>query len=161
MNQRGKNKSSPCALFSKSKKGQGLSINAIILIVLGVVVLALLIIGFAVGWKNVLPFLSTNNVDKIATSCNVACSTQSTFDFCSTKREVKTGEMNLKDVTCNYLAKQQPNLGISTCGTITCDQIFVNLGEEEVLSSKCLGNKGKTIQALIGEKLLSYTCPSA
>ena len=35
-----------------NKKGQGLSINAIILIVLGIVVLVFLILGFALGWGN-------------------------------------------------------------------------------------------------------------
>lgn len=147
--------------FFGSRKGQGLSINAIILIVLGVVVLGLLIVGFSVGWKNILPFLSTNNVDQIVTACNSACATQSTFSFCSEKKEVSTNDLDLKDVTCYYLSQEQPGLGVSNCGAVTCSQVLVDLGEEEALSNKCPGNEGKTIQALIGEKLLTYDCPEA
>ena len=65
----------------QNKRGQGLSTQAIILIVLGVAVLVIMIIGFTVGWDKIAPWLSRDNVDSIVTQCEVACSTQSVYDF--------------------------------------------------------------------------------
>ena len=104
-----------------NKRGKGLSVNAIILIVLGVVVLAVLIAGFALGWKNLAPWLGGgNNVDTLVTTCSVACSTNSQFGFCLDKRDLKAGDDSIKDVTCNYLAEEQKKYGVASCGNI-CD----------------------------------------
>ena len=103
-----------------NKRGQGLSVNAIILIVLGVVVLAVLILGFTLGWQKILPFVSTNNVNTLVTTCGIACSTNSQFDFCISKRDLKVGDDSIKDVTCNYLAEKQKKYGVDSCGSI-CD----------------------------------------
>ena len=71
------------------KRGQGLSTNAIILIILGVVVLVILVVGFTLGWDKLAPFLQTNNVENIKTSCGIACTTGNTYDFCSLNRTLK------------------------------------------------------------------------
>ena len=110
----------------QNKRGQGLSTNAIILIILGVVVLIVLILGFTMGWKKILPFVSTNNVETIKTSCDIACSTNSAFDYCSVEREVKDGTNdNFKD-TCYNLANSEGystrNYGIAVCPSITCSE---------------------------------------
>jgi len=110
----------------ESKRGQALSTNAIILIILGVVVLVILIAGFTLGWNKILPFISTNNVDTIKNSCNIACSTESAFDYCSFEREVKDGVNDKFSETCNNLANDPDekygsrNYGIETCSAITC-----------------------------------------
>ena len=103
-----------------NKRGQGLSVNAIILIVLGVVVLAVLILGFTLGWQKILPFVSTNNVNTLVTTCGIACSTNSQFDFCTVKRDLNVGDDSIKDVNCNYLAEKQKKYGVDSCGSI-CD----------------------------------------
>ncbi|MCH8945895.1 MAG: hypothetical protein IIA85_03160 [Nanoarchaeota archaeon] len=109
-----------------NKRGQGLSVNAIILIVLGVVVLAVLIAGFALGWKNIAPWLGGgNNVDTLVTTCGVACSTNSQFDFCIAKKDLKAGDDSIKDVTCNYLAEKQKKYGVASCASISCDGVAV------------------------------------
>jgi len=107
-----------------NKRGQGLSVNAIILIVLGVVVLAVLVVGFTVGWQKILPFVSTNNVDTLVTTCGIACSTNSQFGFCINKRDLKAGDVSIKDVTCNYLAEEQKKYGVASCGSI-CEDIAI------------------------------------
>lgn len=141
------------------KRGQGLSTNAIILIVLGVVVLAVLILGFTVGWARIAPWISTNNVDSISTACSVACSTQSTFGFCSEGRDLRAEDTELNGVTCNYLANNQPQYGIESCSQITCDNVvIVEAASQEDLESKCEGNEGKTVQALVGNDFLSHSC---
>ena len=104
------------------KKGQGLSTNAIILIVLGVIVLVILILGFTLGWGKIAPFVKTNNVDNIKTSCGVACSTESVYDFCLSQREVKV-DGNKFFASCYDMSnKEGPNydteyklLGIESC----------------------------------------------
>ncbi len=145
----------------ENKKGQGLSVNAIILIVLGLFVLVILLLGFTVGWSNILPFVSTNNVDKIATACELACSTSSQFDFCKLGRGLNTDDRKFRGVTCNYLALNQPTYGIKACQTISCSDVaFVTAANKNVLPNLCSGNEGKTIQALIGDTLESYNCPA-
>ena len=103
----------------QNKRGQGLSTNAIIMIILGVVVLIVLILGFTMGWGKFLPFLSTNNVDTIKNSCGVACSTNSAFDYCSVAREVNDGVNDKFSDTCSSLANNETyiprNYGIAKC----------------------------------------------
>lgn len=110
----------------QNKRGQGLSTNAIIMIILGVVVLIVLILGFTMGWNKLNPFLSTNNVDNIKTSCDIACSTESTFDYCGVEREVKDGTNDKFGDTCYNLANSEGystrNYGISVCPSITCSE---------------------------------------
>lgn len=143
-------------------RGQGLSVNAIILIVLGIVVLVLLVLGFTLGWNRILPFISTDNADTLVTACSIACSTSSQFDFCSVQRDLKAGENDLNQITCNYLAQEKPEFGVDPCTGITCDNIV--LVEEEVFAEDLLSNycstenEGKTVQALIGDTLESCQC---
>jgi hypothetical protein len=148
-----------------NKRGQGLSTNAIILIILGVFVLAILILGFTLGWSKIAPWISTTNVDDIVTSCSVACSTNSQFGFCSSKQNLRADGVKLEDVTCNYLAKNQTQYGIETCPQITCDNIvfLLGAGADNLLDENdCLPeHSGKTIQALVNDKLLTFNCPVA
>jgi len=143
-----------------NKRGQGLSTNAIILIVLGVFVLAILILGFTLGWGKIAPWISTNNVKDVVTSCSVACSTNSQFDFCSSKRELKADDVKLEDVTCNYLGQKQPLYGVGVCSTVSCDNVvLVDLsGGEELDVSMCEGNVGKILQGMVDNRLVSLSC---
>ncbi len=107
-----------------NKRGQGLSTSAIVLIVLGLVVLAILVIGFMVGWSAILPWIKTNNVGTISQSCELSCSTSNQYDFCSVKRAVNDGENKKFDATCNQLSTEDKftsrNYGIKACTTLTC-----------------------------------------
>lgn len=88
-----------------NKRGQGLSTNAIVLIILAVVVLVLLIVGFTVGWAQFAPWLSSDNVDTIVQQCGIACSTARTYEFCSVKRTLTAeGKDVAIDKTCYELA---------------------------------------------------------
>jgi len=110
--------------FFLNKKGQGLSTNAIILIILGIVILVVLILGFTIGWNKFLPFIqSGNNVQNIKTSCDTACATSSKFDFCETPRIVKDGVNDEFEATCDGLADAayaDRNYGIESCPAINC-----------------------------------------
>lgn len=113
------------------KRGQGLSTNAIILIILGVVVLVILVVGFTLGWDKIAPFLQTNNVETIKSSCTSACATGSTYGFCSQERTLKadglpaeeTGKVPKKVVgNCTFFSSAigYEKYGIEECGSITC-----------------------------------------
>lgn len=144
----------------QNKKGQELSTNTIVLLILAVLVLVFLILGFTVGWGKIAPFIKPgNNAKEIAQSCSVACSTNAIYDICSVGRELKTEDGNLLEVTCNYLSKKQTKYGIETCQEISCaDFVFIDLQLGENLIDSCEGNEGKTIQALVGDTLESEDC---
>jgi len=138
----------------QNKRGQGLSTNAIILIVLGVVVLVVLVVGFTTGW-NVLKdkLVPSTNVKDISQGCQIACSTDSVYDYCNAKRELKEGSETLKDVTCYYLSEKQIKYGIKKCGNICSDVTVIdNCGDNNV---------GKVMQNFdYDTKTLSHTtCP--
>jgi len=141
----------------QNKRGQGISTNTLILIILGVVVLVVLILGFTLGWNKIAPWLSANNVDTIVTSCDAACATASEYDFCLAKKTLKAEDVKLTDVTCYYLSQEQTQYGVAECSTVSCNVKFVEAFSVEELSTHCDEN-GQVIQALIDDKLESYEC---
>ena len=122
-----------------NKRGQELSVNTVIIIVLAVLVLVFVIVGFSVGWSKIFPFLSpANNVKDVADKCALACSTESVYDICTSPRDVKveqdiTGISVSKKVkgTC-YDLSAVSELGVAKCSAITCEgyssQEYANLG---------------------------------
>lgn len=104
-----------------NKKAQGMSVTTIILIALGLIVLVILILGFSMGWANLRQFIApSNNVDSIVQQCSIACSTDQKYAFCSEKRELKSTDETLEDVTCYSLAEKKSIYGIEKCGVIDC-----------------------------------------
>jgi hypothetical protein len=103
----------------ENKRGQGMSISTVILLILGLVILVVLILGFTMGWKKILPFVSGNNLDGIKNSCSIACSTNQVYDFCGVKKEVKDGTNPKFEATCNELATNSVyvarSYGITEC----------------------------------------------
>jgi hypothetical protein len=100
----------------QTKKAQGLSINTIILIILGVVVLVALIFGFTKGWDGLKQWVApSNNVNKIATECRAACTTGATYDWCTVKRTIKITDEPNKIDTCDNFATPNNNYGIEDC----------------------------------------------
>jgi len=142
---------------ARNKRGQGLSTTAIILIVLGVLVLVILLVGFSAGWDKIAFWVGGgDNVDSITQACAVACTTDSTYNFCTKKRDLKADGVELKDVTCFYLSEKQGTYGVDKCSGITsCDVVFAN--DEVDAKTKCTG-EGKVVSYLLDDKLVSYTC---
>jgi len=110
--------------FLNDVGGQGLSVNAIILIVLGIAVLVVLILGFTIGWGNILPFVKTNNIQNIVTACETACTTGAQYDYCSTKRTVNDGTNKGFESTCVELSSNETyvgrDYGVQNCPQIVC-----------------------------------------
>jgi hypothetical protein len=106
----------------ENKRGQGLSTNTIILLILGLVILVVLILGFTLGWNKIFPFLSGNNVQTIVNNCQAACATQAKFDFCSAPRTLNDGTNKFPNVNCYELANDEDYsiYGIEPCPGIDC-----------------------------------------
>jgi hypothetical protein len=105
----------------QNKRGQELSTNAIILIILAVVVLVVLAIGFMVGWDKLVPWVSQNNVETIKTACSNACSLGSTYEYCNLDRELKDAEKNKIKATCNLFSNidsYSQKYGIEKCPSL-------------------------------------------
>jgi len=124
-----------CGFLPKDRRGQGLSTNAIVLIILAVVVLAILIIGFTIGWDKIAPWIKpSNNIKDLSQQCQVACGTGDSYGFCNLARELKIEEgmgdfKSGEKYTCFELSKV-PSFGISGCSTITCEESEENIEEE-------------------------------
>jgi hypothetical protein len=98
-NKKGENrKSSHCNFFPKNSKGQELSTNTIILIILAIAVLVVLVLGFTIGWSKVLPWLNSDNIETIVNQCQTACTTSATYAYCSQVRTLKASDLP-KDAT--------------------------------------------------------------
>lgn len=110
----------------RNKRAQEMSTNAIVLIVLAVIVLAVLALGFTLGWEKIAPWLSTdNNIQDIVTQCQVACSTQNTYDYCTKLRELKVkddeGKEKVISGSCDFLSSDAKKVyGIEKCPSISC-----------------------------------------
>jgi hypothetical protein len=134
-----------------NKKGQGLSVETVILIVIGVLVLVFLILGFTMGWNKIFPFINPpNNVKDISDKCGYACQTDDKYGYCSSKREVTTeSAITIKDDkdkdivfekkiagSC-YELSAIATLGMPACLNIVCDSPYV-FGSENLAKAACV-----------------------
>lgn len=107
-----------------NKRGQELSTNAIIMIVIGVIVLVVLVLGFTIGWDRLLPFVSSNNVQNIQTTCSTACSTNNVYDFCSLNRTLKSSDLPNGQAygNCTFFSTNSgfTKYGIAACPGVSC-----------------------------------------
>lgn len=137
-----------------NKKAQGLPVSTIILIVLGLIVMVVLILGFTMGWGKLKDWIiPSNNVAAIADSCKIACGTSQTYGYCFEKRELKSKEETLKNVTCYSLYKKKPNYGIESCSAIECG-IYDNFDKA---IAGCVGKEKGSEASYINEKVAVET----
>ena len=120
------------------KRGQGLSINALILIVLGIFILVTLIAGFTLGWSQLKSYLgfSGNNVDTVVSQCNNACELQQQYAFCTQERTLKLEDGLEVKGSCAFFATPGSPYKIPECSQVSCG----------------------TCQDLFGQKLASAQC---
>jgi len=108
------------------KKGQGLSVTTLILVVIGVLILVMLIAGFSLGWSKIFPFLSSpNNVQSVVETCRTKCSFEAQYDFCTQPREINFEGEPVEDIvsgqeyTCDKLSEVEV-FGVEKCPAIEC-----------------------------------------
>ena len=113
MNKRGQ---SPAIFSLKNRRGQGMSISTIILLILGVVILVVLVLGFSVGWNKILPFVSQDNVNAVTQQCGIACTTNDAFNFCNQTRDLTTSGKTYRDSCFGFSTNTSyAAYGIATC----------------------------------------------
>lgn len=79
----------PTIFLNKNRRGQEVSpLPVVIGIILLLAVAVVLILGFTKGWQVFSFWIPSNNIQTLATQCNIACETQNTYDFCSLSRTV-------------------------------------------------------------------------
>lgn len=123
-----------------NKKGAEMTIGTIIIIVLALVVLVVLIFGFSSGWSNLWQKITgfgggKVNVQTIVQGCQLACTTQSAYDYCTKTSEVtfsvdKTDSSNGK---YNCRALESMGTGLS-CDFAFEDCVAKNPATEAVVS---------------------------
>lgn len=95
-----------------NKKGAEIAIGTIIVIILAVIVLVVLVMGFTGGWKNLWDKMAGfsgggSNIDSVVRACQVACATESKYDYCERNRGVRfksdNGELKTVEFSCNEL----------------------------------------------------------
>jgi len=119
------------SLNMHDKRGQGMSLNTIVILILGVIVLVVLILGFTLGWAKVSPWVSKVNVNDVVTSCEAGCATNSQYDFCSIERELRDENKNNFETTCAVLATVSyfDKYGVESCNIDCrkqCDETSIN-----------------------------------
>lgn len=107
----------------KNKRGQGMSTQTIILLILGLVILAVLIFGFTSGWSSFKKQIYKTNVDSVKEDCSSVCSAQAQFSYCSALREYRINEQDLDIQTSCAVLATEPSFGgyVESCGAVTCD----------------------------------------
>jgi hypothetical protein len=110
-------------IFFKNKKGQGMSTNTIVLLILGLIILVALIFGFATGWKTFKDIANPTNVDSIIEDCQVACSLNQKYSYCSAERVLRINEEDVVVKDSCYALSSMPEYEtyIEGCPTIDCE----------------------------------------
>lgn len=110
-----------------NKKGAEMTIGTIVMIILALVVLVVIIYGFTTGWgnlwQNIVGFGGGKvNVQTVVRSCQLACSTNSVFDYCTKERSViKTEDQKTPEkMKCSQL--EDENVGLDECLSIDCEE---------------------------------------
>jgi len=139
-----------------NKKAQGLSVQTIILIILGIVVLVVLIVGFTMGWGNIKDWIiPSNNVNAIVDQCNIACGTGQKYDYCFAPKELKSEDEKLEGVTCYSLAEKRSIYGIGACPAVDCGILDAKTLAEDSCDDK---DEGTELWYLDGVSVNKIVC---
>ncbi len=104
-----------------NKKGGETTIATVIAIALGVVVLVFLIFGFSTGWTNLWDKVvniggGSANLGTIKQSCDIACSSHDTENYCNFERTVKFGkDVNVTEYCNDTSTTTDRNNCYATC----------------------------------------------
>jgi len=99
----------------------------LISLVIGIIVLVVLVLGFATNWQIFSSIFPTNNVDTIKTQCQTACATNSVYGYCTESRTLKANDLPEGadgKGTCYFFSTtggaDYTKYGIAQCPSITC-----------------------------------------
>ncbi len=128
------NKERQVNIMKMNKRGQELSIGTLILIILGVVVLALIIIGLTTGFDWLTKIFDVgpgSDLEVVVQGCNIAAQGELYIDYCRTFKEIEIdGEEQF--VTCEFGE-------VSKALTDTLDCAGKGYVEAELAKTYCTG----------------------
>jgi hypothetical protein len=105
-------------------KKRGMAIMMIVLIVLGIAVLTFLIFGFSTGWSNlwdrVTSFGGGVGVDTAKKGCELACGSNSVYEYCENVFEIEFEDEEVVSGTCKDFEGDK-RVGLEVCG-IVCNE---------------------------------------
>ena len=154
-----------------------MTLGTIIAIVLGIAVLVFLIFGFSSGWGNMWDKITnfgggSDNVAAVVQGCELACSSESTYDYCTKKRELVLegaipGLTSGEEYTCNFLEAKATELGMANCdlpcGPATASDVpaagLSPADEFDKQTLRCMSNPGYTVE-LSSVDGVGYKCTS-
>ena len=121
--------------MKSNKKGAEMTIGTIVMIILALVVLVVIIYGFTTGWGNLWDKVvniggGKINVQTVVQSCQIACTTNSQYDYCEKQRSIIIDDSGKPDDnlnTCQDLEADE-TYGLDPCENFDC----VGGGREEV-----------------------------
>lgn len=147
-----------------NRRGAEMSVNTIVLIVIGVLVLLFLIIGFSVGWSRIGDLLiRDNNIGDLTQHCTTACSSSSLYDYCTQKKDLKVEDETVEDITCAWLAVERSTLGFNACGAIDCTEAnFFAGADNNTIVESCKGKtEGVILRYPVADGIATHNCTQA
>jgi len=118
-----------------NRNAQSMTIGTLVVMILGIIVLVVLAYGFTVGWGDLFSRITglgggKVNVQTVVQSCQIACSTQSSYDYCTRTRGVVFDETDAQrnkiPITCSQLETE--NVGLERCSSIPNCNAVLNKG---------------------------------
>jgi len=108
----------------ENKRGQGLSTNTIILIILGVLILVILILAFTGVFGDMGKYFKpSNNVKDIVNSCASQCSLKDRYDFCNVNKTLKTEDAKYIGTCYTFsLSDEFKPVGVEPCAAVDCSK---------------------------------------
>jgi len=138
------------------KRGQGLSMSTLILIIIGVVILVVLIFGVTSGFGGIRGWLApSGNVDKVVSECRAACASNFEYGFCEEKRDVVFEDEKEVSFTCFTLWYLFWELGFERCEDVRCD----NLDCENDLGGVWVKPVASGNKDALGKDMFRSNCP--
>ena len=140
------NKKRDNRFLPKSKKGAEMTIGTIIIIILALVVLVVLVYGFTVGWGNLWEKITgfgggKVNVQSVVQSCQLACTTQAEYDWCTKTRKIIIDD---GDTGKTKEISSAANGGINTCekikGQYGLESCGIGCGTPPTTTKSCKGS---------------------
>ena len=125
------------------KKAQNITVTTIIIIVLALIVLVVLVLGFTGSWsqlwERITGVFGGPNVASVVQACQVSCTTESTYDYCTRMRTVRFDD-KAKDGKYNCKSLETEQVGLDACGMSNCEPSKILKSEEESKKSKAQSN---------------------
>lgn len=129
------------------KKGDVSIIEILVVIVLLVILMVVLVIGFTTGWGDFWNKIiniggGKSNVQAVIQGCQVACSTESSYDYCKRERDVvfeKDDEEKNGKYTCDQLARSFLKEDLRGCDKVLCFSKPKKC--EDLKSDLCMGEE--------------------